>query len=198
MEARVLLDPSSLHGVQGDPVAAPVMELRRARGGVIGQLPDELQRSVVLQVNCDPRTPEGVIADLLFHARRDRPPPRQGVGAVTAVPVGTKAPRPSRSMGHRRQEALRRGMSSAFGKIRIGAGAFHPAPWPSVGTLCFRTGNRQRRGGRVEGGRSELRTMTFADPWTGGGARAQAVSPLRPPPKRTIGGACPPSRPCAA
>jgi hypothetical protein len=68
--ASSALNPDPLHLVQADVVLPPIVELGRARAGVVGHGRGILQRAAVLQVGGDAGGPEGVIADPGAKARR--------------------------------------------------------------------------------------------------------------------------------
>ena len=59
------LHPDPLHLVEAEFLAPPVVELRRARAGVVRHLRRLLQRAAVLQIRRDPGRAEAVIANLV-------------------------------------------------------------------------------------------------------------------------------------
>ena len=68
------LDHDALDLVDGDRVRRPVVELRRLRGGVRGDLLRVFERPPVRQIRRDPRRPERVAAGRGREIRRRRPP----------------------------------------------------------------------------------------------------------------------------
>ena len=68
------LDHDALDLVDGDRVRRPVVELRRLRGGVPGDLLRVFERPPVRQIRRDPRRPERVAAGRGREIRRRRPP----------------------------------------------------------------------------------------------------------------------------
>ena len=98
------LNHDALDLVDGDRVRRPVVELRRLRGGVPGDLLRVFERPAIRQIRCDPRRPERVAAGRGREICRLRPP-RQ------AAPR-RRAPRTARSRssapGRARRAARRR------------------------------------------------------------------------------------------
>ena len=68
------LDHDALDLVDGDRVRRPVVELRRLRGGVPGDLLRVFERPSIRQIRRDPRRPERVAAGRGREIRRCRPP----------------------------------------------------------------------------------------------------------------------------
>ena len=54
---------NSFHLIEGDFLGAAVVELRRARRGMVRHLRRFFERAAVLQISGDARRPKGVVAD---------------------------------------------------------------------------------------------------------------------------------------
>ena len=93
------LDHDALDLVDGDRVRRPVVELRRLRGGVPGDLLRVFERPPIRQIRRDPRRPERVAAGRGREIRRGRPPLDHGQDE-------TPRERPARQPPPRRVDAL--------------------------------------------------------------------------------------------
>ena len=94
------LDYDALDLVDGDRVRRPVVELRRLRGGVPGDLLRVFERPPIRQIRRDPRRPERVAAGRGREIRRRRPPldhrqdeTRESARPVSRRPAGRRSGR---------------------------------------------------------------------------------------------------------
>ena len=79
------LDHDALDLVDGDRVRRPVVELRRLRGGVPGDLLRVFERPPIRQIRRDPRRPERVAAGRGREIRRRSPPLDHRQGETNGV-----------------------------------------------------------------------------------------------------------------